>query len=136
MDEQLTLLVKNLPNNVRQYAAYEYVKNLLNSYVKINVLVMDLRSDALRDRHWKILQQKLRVHWPSINDLTLGMVWDADLSKNEQAVKEVILIAQGEMALEEFLKQVRETWTGTLTLLRSVHQSLTRRSTQPTSSIW
>ena len=29
-----------------------------------------------------------------------------DLQKNEMIVKDVILIAQGEMALEEFLKQV------------------------------
>ena len=33
-------------------------------------------------------------------------VWGVDLQKNEMIVKDVILVAQGEMALEEFLKQV------------------------------
>ena len=100
---------------------------MLSSYVKVNVLIMDLRSDALRDRHWKVLQKRLRVNWPGINDLTLGMVpcavclatwidflpkvWDADLQKNETAVKDVVLQSQGEMALEEFLRQVKETWS-------------------------
>jgi len=44
-------------------------------------------------------------------DLTLGHLWDVDLVKNEMIVKDVLLVAQGEMALEEFLKQV---WTALL----------------------
>jgi dynein heavy chain 1 len=34
-----------------------------------------------------------------------------DLRKNEALIKDVIIQAQGEMALEEYLKQVRENWT-------------------------
>ena len=45
-----------------------------------------------------------------LSDLTLGQVWDVDLLKNESIIKDVIQVAQGEMALEEFLKQVKETW--------------------------
>jgi len=71
----------------------------------------DLKSDALRERHWKMLFKRLRVEGKFLlQEMTLGHVWDLNLSKNEQAIKDVILVAQGEMALEEFLKQVRETW--------------------------
>ena len=49
--------------------------------------------------------RKLHVNWV-LSDLSLGQVWDVDLQKNEGIVKDVILVAQGEMALEEFLKQV------------------------------
>ena len=45
------------------------------------------------------------MHWTP-TDLTLGSVWAVDLLKHENIVKDVILVAQGEMALEEFLKQV------------------------------
>lgn len=34
-----------------------------------------------------------------------------DLKKNEALIKDVIIQAQGEMALEEYIKQVRENWT-------------------------
>lgn len=37
-------------------------------------------------------------------------VWDADLHRHEAAIKDMLLVAQGELALEEFLKQVREVW--------------------------
>jgi dynein heavy chain 1 len=107
--EGLLNQLRNLPARLRQYASYEYVQKTLKNYMKANILIIELKSDALRDRHWKQLCRRLRVSWVP-NDLTLGQVWDVDLIKNESIVKDVILVAQGEMALEEFLKQVREVW--------------------------
>ena len=69
------------------------------------MLIVELKSEALKERHWKTLMRKLHVNWV-LSDLSLGQVWDVDLQKNEGIVKDVILVAQGEMALEEFLKQV------------------------------
>lgn len=69
-------------------------------------MIVELKSEALKERHWKTLMRKLHVNWV-LSDLNLGQVWDVDLQKNEMIVKDVILVAQGEMALEEFLKQVR-----------------------------
>ncbi|XP_046627104.1 dynein heavy chain, cytoplasmic isoform X5 [Neodiprion virginianus] len=101
--------LKELPARLRQYSSYEYVKKMLQSYTKVNMLIVELKSDALKERHWKQLTRQLRVNWV-LSDLTLGQVWDVNLQKNESIVKDVILVAQGEMALEEFLKQVRESW--------------------------
>lgn len=101
--------LKELPARLRQYASYEYVKKTLQTYTKVNMLIVELKSDALKERHWKQLMKQLRVNWV-LSDLTLGQVWDVNLQKNEAVVKDIILIAQGEMALEEFLKQVRESW--------------------------
>lgn len=69
------------------------------------MLVIELKSEALKDRHWKQLMKRLHVNWV-VSELTLGQIWDVDLQKNEAIVKDVLLVAQGEMALEEFLKQV------------------------------
>ncbi|XP_029769164.1 cytoplasmic dynein 1 heavy chain 1-like, partial [Terrapene carolina triunguis] len=101
--------LKNFPARLRQYASYEYVLRLLKGYMKINMLVIELKSEALKDRHWKQLMKKLHVNW-AVSELTLGQIWDVDLQKNETIVKDVLLVAQGEMALEAFLKQIREVW--------------------------
>jgi hypothetical protein len=69
------------------------------------MMIVELKSDALKERHWKLLMKQLRVNWV-LSDLTLGQVWDVNLQQNESVVKDIILVAQGEMALEEFLKQV------------------------------
>lgn len=128
--------LKNFQARLRQYASYEYVQRLLKGYLKVrhplfsstnlyrktrfglkdlcfsfflqvNMLVIELKSEALKDRHWKQLMKRLHVNWV-LSELTLGQIWDVDLQKNEMVVKDVLLVAQGEMALEEFLKQVKD----------------------------
>ena len=69
------------------------------------MLITELKSEALKERHWKALMKRLRVSWV-LSELTLGHIWDIDLQKNENVVRDIIMVAQGEMALEEFLKQV------------------------------
>ncbi|XP_055310948.1 dynein heavy chain, cytoplasmic isoform X4 [Sitodiplosis mosellana] len=108
--EAMMSQLKELPARLRMYESYEYVKKLIQSYIKVNMLIVELKSDALKERHWKQLMKQLRVNWV-LSELTLGQVWDVNLLKNESIVKDIILVAQGEMALEEFLKQVRESWS-------------------------
>ncbi|KAI8361054.1 dynein heavy chain [Mortierella sp. GBAus27b] len=112
---QLDTLVnstKDMPNRMRQYAAFEYVQESLRTYLKVNPLLSDLKSEALRERHWRQIFKTLRMEgrW-TLSEMTVGNIWDLDLKRNESLIREVIVVAQGEMALEEFLKQVRETWT-------------------------
>lgn len=107
MDALLNQL-NDLPVRLRTYSSYEHVKRVLKTYTRVNVLVVELKSEAVKERHWKRLQRQLRVSWV-LPDLTLGQLWDVDLIKNEMIVKDVLLVAQGEMALEEFLKQVQRT---------------------------
>ncbi|KAG9099539.1 hypothetical protein FS749_001026 [Ceratobasidium sp. UAMH 11750] len=103
---------KDLPNRMRQYAAFEYVQDVLKSRLKANTIVTELKSEALKERHWKQLFKVLKVPGNvTISQLTLGQVYDMDLKKNESLIKDVIIQAQGEMALEEYVKQVRENWT-------------------------
>ncbi|KAL1922601.1 uncharacterized protein VTP21DRAFT_10140 [Calcarisporiella thermophila] len=104
--------LKELPSSMRTYAAYEYVQDVLRNYIKVNPLLSDLKSEALRERHWRNLFKTLRVEGRiTMSEMTLANLWDLDLRKNEQIVRDVIITAQGEMALEEFLKDVKETWT-------------------------
>ena len=107
--EGLVDQMKAMPNWTRHYAAYDHLQARIKGYLKANALVVELRSEALRERHWRTLISKLRVNW-TMSDLRLGEVWDADLDANENIIRDVVTVAQGEMALEEFLKQVKETW--------------------------
>ncbi|TFY72237.1 hypothetical protein EVG20_g758 [Dentipellis fragilis] len=103
---------KDMPTRMRQYAAFEYVQDVLRGLLKSNALIGELKSEALKDRHWKQLFKVLRMpSQPSLTLMTLGNVYDLDLKKNESLIKEVIVQAQGEMALEEYIRQVKETWT-------------------------
>ena len=41
--------------------------------LQVNVLITELKSEALKERHWKQLMRKLRVSW-QLHDLSLGQV--------------------------------------------------------------
>jgi dynein heavy chain 1 len=52
---------KQMPNRMRQYAPFEYVQEVLKAFQKSNTLVSELKSDALKERHWRQLFKILRV---------------------------------------------------------------------------
>ncbi len=103
--EELLDKLKHLPVRMRRYEVYEYNMKLLNEYVKKNQLLNDLKSEALKDRHWEQIMKHLSVNW-SLNELSLSEIWQSDLVKIEFVLKDIIAQAQGEKGLEEYLKQV------------------------------
>ena len=101
---------------MRQYSAFEYIQDVLRVHLKANTIISELKSDALKERHWRQLFKVLRISrdtnlvryvmhfsyvlaWvlKSIIRLTLGQVYDLDLKKNELLIKDVIIQAQGEV---------------------------------------
>lgn len=50
-----------MPSRMRQYAAFEFVQDTVRALLKANVLVSELKSEALRERHWSRLYKALRM---------------------------------------------------------------------------
>lgn len=107
--DDVTNRLKELPNRMRQYGAFEHVQKAIKGYLKGNIILIDLKTEAMKERHWKALKTKLNTRWV-LSDLTLGQIWESDLVKNDAVYREIITQAQGEAALEGYLKQIREYW--------------------------
>ncbi|KAI9672025.1 MAG: Dynein heavy chain, cytoplasmic [Trizodia sp. TS-e1964] len=108
----LIKMTKDMPSRMRQYAAFEHIQNVLRQLLKVNSLLGEMKSEAVRERHWNKIFKALKPgkRYSQLS-MTLGDVWDLNLGTTEAIIRDIIAQAQGEMALEEFLKQVRETWT-------------------------
>jgi dynein heavy chain 1 len=52
---------KDMPTRMRQYAAFEYVQDVLRGLLKSNTLIGELKSEALKDRHWKHMFKLLKT---------------------------------------------------------------------------
>lgn len=109
--EEQVKTAKEMPSRVRQYAAFEYVQKVLKDLQRSNSILTDLKTDAIRERHWLKIYKALRPtkRYSEIS-LTLGDVWDLKPLATESVIRDIIAQAQGELALEEFVRQVRETW--------------------------
>ncbi len=113
LDERLQEL-RGLPARVKQYEAFDRLQATIKTLLECNGIITDLKSEALRDRHWNELRKRLRAKWVwGSGDLTLQDIWDSDVKNNAPVFKDIITQAQGEMALEVFLQQVREHWEST-----------------------
>lgn len=107
----LIKMTKEMPSRMRQYAAFEHVQSVLRQLIKVNPLLSDMKSEAVRERHWNKIYKALKPgkRYSPVS-MSLGDVWDLQLASSEAVIRNIVTQAQGEMALEEFLKQVRDTW--------------------------
>jgi dynein heavy chain 1 len=108
--DDLLIEMRSLPNRIRQYDAYTSVYDTIKQYLSGHGTLSDMKTEALKDRHWKTVLQKLNIRVPYI-EITLGMLWDNGLLDRKKDMAEILSVAQGEMAIEVFLIEVRERWT-------------------------
>jgi dynein heavy chain 1 len=101
--------MRSLPNRIRQYDAYIQLHDTIKGYIDGHSLLSDMKTEALKERHWKSILQRLCIRIPFI-DLTVGVLWDHGVLTRKKDLHEILTIAQGEMALEQFLGQIRDRW--------------------------
>ena len=62
--------MKAMNNRIRQYEAFKHIQTTVQGFSQTLPLIQDLRSDALKERHWKDLLSS-RVLAVAIPSLTL-----------------------------------------------------------------
>jgi dynein heavy chain 1, cytosolic len=107
--DDLLVEMRALPNKIRQYDAYMHLHNAVKNYVAGHSVMSDLKTEALKERHWKIILQRLGIR-VTFSELTVGLLWDHGVLTRKKDMQEILTVAQGEMALEVFLGQVRDRW--------------------------
>jgi dynein heavy chain 1 len=109
--DQLLVKLRDMPNRTRQYTAHQGIQNMVIQATKKHSQMLNLRSDSLRARHWSRILTIVNLN-TSPDRLKVGDLWYNDqFEKHHKLIEEVILSSQGEMALEEFLKQVKTIWS-------------------------
>ena len=120
--ERLLRQLSRVPLRLNDSTRLIRIRNVIESYSDSNLLVGTLKKEALQERHW---QQPFTAMLPdytySATAMTLGDVWELDLPKNQKLVQEVILQANGEMQLQNLLREVEESWTGLTLELGNYH---------------
>lgn len=51
--DQLLEMMNDFPNRLRSHNVYDEYKALLQKYRKVNGLYLELKSEAMKARHWK-----------------------------------------------------------------------------------
>jgi dynein heavy chain 1 len=107
--DEITNDLRALPGKVRSYSCVEYLQDSITRLLNMQTVLRDLCTEALKDRHWKTLLQGLNLK-VFYHELTLGLIWETNLLPHKKFIQDILSSAQGELALEQYLKELREYW--------------------------
>ncbi|EGW31386.1 cytoplasmic dynein heavy chain [Spathaspora passalidarum NRRL Y-27907] len=102
---------RSLPTNVRQYAAVDEIQNLVKDHLKNHNKVAELKNECMKERHWKILLSQLGVEKVLFEEMTVGDVWNLNISLNLQVINEMLEQANNERTIEENLTKINTEWS-------------------------
>uniref|UniRef100_A0A7S1KN20 Dynein-1, subspecies f n=1 Tax=Percolomonas cosmopolitus TaxID=63605 RepID=A0A7S1KN20_9EUKA len=102
-------LRKDFTKEIEDHHTHQNLRHLVDSFKKSIPLFENLKSDALRDRHWEELMEKTGVQFdPKI--ATLQNLIDMQLYKYEDQIDEIFSDAKKELKIEHLLRDVAEAW--------------------------
>lgn len=102
--------LKALDKNIRDTSAYKGLQTDLKNFMTSVPLVGDLRSPAMRDRHWQLLMEATKKTFVIDEKFKLGDLLALELHKFEEDVGEIVDQAQKEEKMETNLKKLDDMW--------------------------
>ena len=102
--------VKGLPKRIREEDAYRGLDASVKNFLTSVPLVADLRSPAMRDRHWEQLMDTTGVRFTIDDNFKLDDLLALELHKFEEEVGEIVDRAQKEEKMEQSLAKLEESW--------------------------
>ncbi|KAK9867723.1 hypothetical protein WJX84_004647 [Apatococcus fuscideae] len=102
--------VKALPKGVKDESVFKGLDQSLKNFATSVPLVADLRSPAMRDRHWQQLMTTTKVNFAIDDKFKLDDLLKLELHKFEEEVGEIVDRAQKEEKMEQSLAKLKDTW--------------------------
>uniref|UniRef100_A0A2K6C8M7 Dynein axonemal heavy chain 10 n=1 Tax=Macaca nemestrina TaxID=9545 RepID=A0A2K6C8M7_MACNE len=102
--------LRKLPRSVRGLSVAYYLEAKMKAFKDSIPLLLDLKHEALRDRHWKELMEKTSVFFEMTETFTLENMFAMELHKHTDVLNEIVTAAIKEVAIEKAVKEILDTW--------------------------
>lgn len=98
--------------DLKHLHAYDLVQRHINSFEQSLPLIRDLKSNALRKRHWdKIMDVTGRSFEFDPNTFTVADLFELKLEKHAEQISSIVSSATKELKIEEELKELKDVWS-------------------------
>uniref|UniRef100_A0A8C1QBG0 Dynein heavy chain 10, axonemal-like n=1 Tax=Cyprinus carpio TaxID=7962 RepID=A0A8C1QBG0_CYPCA len=109
--EGLIKSLRKLPKDVRALPVSFFLEGRMKEFKESIPLLLDLKNDALRDRHWKDLMERTGTSFEmNPNTFTLENMFSMELHKYGNVISEIVTSAVKELGIEKGVKEVEATW--------------------------
>lgn len=102
--------LKSLDKSIRDSGAYKALQTDIKNFMVSVPLIGDLRSPAMRDRHWALLMEATQKQFVIDESFRLGDLLALELHKFEEDVGEIVDRAQKEEKMEMNLRKLEDLW--------------------------
>ncbi|XP_052023863.1 dynein axonemal heavy chain 10 [Apodemus sylvaticus] len=102
--------LRKLPRQVRSLSVAFYLESKMKAFKDSIPLLLDLKHEALRERHWKELMEKTGVFFEMTETFTLENMFAMELHKHTEVLNEIVTAAVKEVAIEKAVKEILDTW--------------------------
>ncbi|XP_058491324.1 dynein axonemal heavy chain 10 [Solea solea] len=103
--------LRQLPKDVRGLPVAFFLEGRMKEFRESLPLLLDLKNEALRDRHWKVLMEKTGTAFEMNTDsFTLENMFAMELHKYANVIGDIVTSAVKELSIEKGVKEVVETW--------------------------
>uniref|UniRef100_A0A669FBB8 Dynein axonemal heavy chain 10 n=1 Tax=Oreochromis niloticus TaxID=8128 RepID=A0A669FBB8_ORENI len=103
--------LRQLPKEVRAMPVAFFLDGRMKEFRESLPLLLDLKNEALRDRHWKELMERTGTSF-EINpeSFTLENMFAMELHKYADVIGDIVTSAVKELGIEKAVKGVVDTW--------------------------
>ncbi|KAM8866758.1 dynein axonemal heavy chain 10 isoform 2-T2 [Synchiropus picturatus] len=103
--------LRQLPKDVRSLPVAPFLEGRMKEFRESLPLLLDLKNEALRDRHWKDLMERTESSFEMNPDVfTLENMFAMELHKHANVIGDIVTSAVKERAIEKGVTEVAETW--------------------------
>eukprot|EP00069_Balaena_mysticetus_P013367 bmy_01484T0 len=102
--------LRKLPRQVRNLSVAYHLEAKMKAFKDSIPLLLDLKHEALRDRHWKELMEKTGVMFEMTETFTLENMFAMELHTHTDVLNEIVTSAIKEIAIEKAVKEILDTW--------------------------
>jgi dynein heavy chain len=103
---------RKIPKAIRALPVGQMLDLKMKQFKNVIPLMVALKNEALRERHWQELMQKTGIEFDMSPDrFTLDNMFAMELHRYQDIAEEIINHAIKELSIEKGVKQIAETWT-------------------------
>jgi dynein heavy chain len=103
--------VGKLGREIKRWKVWEKIKTEIDKFKETIPLIQDLRSKAMRPRHWIALQERIGKEFDhNSSDFTLNTVMKLGLTSHAEFIGELSGNANKELAIEKTLNDLEKRW--------------------------
>ncbi|XP_058707745.1 dynein axonemal heavy chain 10 [Poecile atricapillus] len=103
--------VRKLPRQIRRMPICSQLEKKLKAFLNSIPLLLDLKNEALRERHWEDLMEKTGTRFEMKTEtFTLENMFAMELHKYTVVISDIVGTAVKELNIEKGLKEIIETW--------------------------